>query len=149
MAINRRRSLARLLGGLLAAALLAVLYDLWTGRVRVSGGSMTPTLLPGDELLASRLRLWLIPPRRGDIVVLAVRQPGAPDRLDIKRIAAAPGDAARLPDGERRMARGEYWALGDNGGASTDSRSYGPVPRSVIQAAAWWRTGPPGRSGRL
>lgn len=96
-------------------------------RVEVAGDSMRPALEPGDRLLAVR---W---PRArpGDLVV--VRDPRVPARLLVKRVAAA--------------GPGGVEVRGDNAGASTDSRAFGPVPR--IWGRPVYRYAPPGRAGRL
>ena len=44
-----------------------------------------------------------------------------------------PGDIA----GGRTLVGGEYWVEGDNVGASTDSRAFGPVRRRHLLARAW------------
>ncbi|MEX0755345.1 MAG: S26 family signal peptidase [Actinomycetota bacterium] len=93
-------------------------------RVEIDGASMAPTLVPGDWALA-------VPARRvkvGDVVVL-----GHPERLGfelVKRVIAGPGDLA--PDGTP-LGADAWWVEGDAPEASTDSRSFGPVPRSQIR----------------
>ncbi|MGC6418239.1 MAG: nickel-type superoxide dismutase maturation protease [Bradymonadia bacterium] len=84
-------------------------------RLRVAGDSMRPALKPGDFVFAkNKLDTgWM--PRVGDIVVC--RHPYQ-DRLLIKRVT-------RLV-GERVVVEG------DNPIESTDSRSFGPIPRSAI-----------------
>jgi nickel-type superoxide dismutase maturation protease len=97
-------------------------------RVVVEGGSMEPTLAPGDRLLVARRR-GLHP---GDVV--AVRDPADRNRVLVKRVSAVLGEGVVV--------------RGDNPGASTDSRSFGPVPTTdvlgtVIRCyAPAWRAGP-------
>ncbi len=97
-------------------------------RVVVEGRSMEPTLAPGDRLLVARTRVL----RAGDVV--AVRDPRDPRRVLVKRIGAVLEDGMVLH--------------GDNPGASTDSRSFGPVPSSAVlgrvvrRYAPSWRAGP-------
>jgi signal peptidase I len=88
---------------------------------------MAPALLAGDRLLVVRL-----PPRVGDVV--ALRDPRAPARLIVKRVVGV-GDAITV--------------LGDNADASTDSRSFGPVPPDSIVGRAVYRYAPTARAGRL
>ena len=98
-------------------------------RVVVEGRSMEPTLAPGDRLLVARTRRGL---RAGDVV--AVRDPRDRRRVLVKRIGAVLEDGLVLH--------------GDNPGASTDSRTFGPVPSSAVlglvvrRYAPSWRAGP-------
>ena len=101
-------------------------------RVEVTGDSMAPALLPGDRLLLLRLGLGRV--RCGDVV--AVRDPRDVDgRVLVKRVAALPGDGMVV--------------LGDNLAASTDSRTFGAVPRSLLLGRCIWRYAPESRRGRL
>jgi len=94
----------------LAAGLAAWCVD----RVEVVGTSMSPTLAPGDRLVA--IRRWR-PLRQGDVVVLT--DPTSPHRRIVKRVRAIDGARATV--------------LGDNEAASTDSRSFGDVPVASIR----------------
>jgi signal peptidase I len=100
-------------------------------RVEVSGGSMRPTLSPGDWLVATRAGRV----RRGSVVVL--RHPGADLDL-VKRVAAVSGD----PVGDRSLGPGRYLVVGDDPAASTDGRTFGPVDRSAIQGVVRFRYWP-------
>jgi len=91
-------------------------------RFEVIGRSMAPTLEPGDWLLAERRRR----PIAGDIVL--ARDPRDPARTLVKRVAAVDADGV--------------WLAGDNPAESTDSRTFGPVPRSNIIARVRWRYWP-------
>jgi signal peptidase I len=110
------------------------------------------------------------PPRRGDIVVF--RPPGASDDPYIKRIIALPGETVEIRNGtvyingqvleEDYIAgttswRGgggddsqlvvpdeEYFVLGDNRDNSSDSRSFGTVPKDDIIGKSWVAYWPPG-----
>ena len=93
--------------------------------VLVDGPSMRPTLAPGDRLVVVRLPL-----RVGDVV--ALQHDG---RTIVKRVASIDGDAITV--------------LGDNLGASTDSRTFGPVPRRAVLGRAVYRYAPTARAGRL
>lgn len=96
-------------------------------RVEVVGHSMEPTLAPGDRLLVVRLGA----PRPGDVV--AVADPRRPDRLLVKRVAAVLG--------------GDVVVRGDRPDHSTDSRSFGPVPRSSVVGRVVRRYAPAHRAG--
>lgn len=94
---------------------------------------MEPLLREGDWLLvdpdwyAQRL------PRPGDLTV--VPDPRLPDRLLVKRVSAV---------GPRGVE-----VRGDASEGSTDSRTFGPVPRSSLAGRPWFRYWPPSRVGRL
>ena len=90
---------------------------------------MCPTLLPGDRLLVVRTRRV----RRGDVVALL--DPRERDRTIVKRVDRVEGDAVTV--------------LGDNAGASTDSRAFGPVHRRDVRGRAIYRYWPENRRGRL
>jgi nickel-type superoxide dismutase maturation protease len=88
---------------------------------------MLPTFEPGDRLLLGRTgRL-----RPGQVV--GVPDPRHTERLLIKRV-----HAVNLSTVEVR---------GDNERASTDSRHFGPVPRSGLAGRVLYRYAPPGRAG--
>lgn len=120
-----------------AAVLLGwVLLGVVTGRLRrVEGGSMSPTLRPGDVVA-------VVPARRlrtGDVVV--VPDPRPPRRETVKRVVATAGDVADGPDGPAVVPPGHLAVAGDDPLRSTDSRHYGPVAaRSVVgRAVVVWR----------
>jgi signal peptidase I len=93
---------------------------------------MEPGLLPGDRLLVARIPVgW--PLRPGTLV--AFPDPRARRRLLVKRVAhTGPfGVEVRGDDPER----------------STDSRTFGPVPRRLVLGPVVYRYAPPGRTGRV
>ncbi|WP_165403788.1 nickel-type superoxide dismutase maturation protease [Egicoccus halophilus] len=106
------RRLALLLG---VAWLLALTGN--RSLVVVRGPSMLPRLWPGDRLLTVPA---VGPVRAGAVVV--VRDPGEPDHLVVKRVAAVTGAGIDV--------------RGDNPAASTDSRTWGPLPRSAVRRRA-------------
>jgi signal peptidase I len=111
--------------GVVVAAGLAWACLRWKpSRVAISGGSMAPTLLPGDWALTVPLRR----PKVGDVVV--VEHPGRPGYEMVKRIAAAPGGLV----GDRALGTDEWWVEGDLAAASTDSRQFGPVLGDALKA---------------
>lgn len=105
-------------------------------RVEVTGSSMSPTLLPGDRLVVIAPPFGRAPwPKSGDVV--AVRDPRQADRILIKRVAAVHRGAGTLE------------VVGDDRQVSTDSRAFGPVPRTAIVGRAVYRYAPSSRKGPL
>jgi signal peptidase I len=104
---------------------------------------------------------------------------GSPERAKanfIKRVVAGPGDRLEIDDGhvilngkrvkedfarpcgggaacdfptEITIPAGHYFMMGDNRGASQDSRYWGPVPEKWIIGGAFATYWPPGRVGLL
>jgi nickel-type superoxide dismutase maturation protease len=91
---------------------------------------MAPALRDGDWVIVVPL---VRPPRVGEIVL--ARDPRTPERLLLKRVAGVEGGACVL--------------LGDRPDESTDSRTFGPVARSLILGRAVFRYVPLARVGFL
>lgn len=91
---------------------------------------MAPTLSPGDRLVVRR---WPCRPTVGALVVVA--DPRVPARPVVKRVAA--------------VGPGGITVHGDNPAASTDSRTYGPVPATAVRGRVVYRYAPQDRVGRL
>jgi nickel-type superoxide dismutase maturation protease len=131
---GRRRPLVALLGAAAGIAAGAA-ASRWLDVVEVRGGSMAPSLLPGDRLLVESRSYLSRAPRPGEVVLAADPRQG--DRELIKRVAAIDADAAAAD------------LRGDAPEASTDSREFGAVPLSAIRWRAAFRYWPPERAGRL
>jgi nickel-type superoxide dismutase maturation protease len=98
-------------GGAAYLAVLAVNRSL----VEVRGASMEPTLWAGDRLVTVPVRpAWVRPGR-----VVVVADPGDPDHLVVKRVAVA--------------GAGRVEVVGDDPDASTDSRTWGPLPLAAVR----------------
>lgn len=93
-------------------------------RVEIAGGSMAPTLVPGDWALA------VVPRRYARRDVVVVEHPGRPGYEMVKRLTGIPGDTV----GDRVLPPDEFWVQGDHEPASTDSRHFGPVRRGALRA---------------
>jgi nickel-type superoxide dismutase maturation protease len=103
-------------------------------RVEVVGGSMAPALLAGDRLVV--LSRPFGPPGWPAVgTVVAVADPRDPDRTLVKRVVAVDRHAATVE------------VRGDDPGASTDSRTFGPVPVTSVVGRAVYRYAPAGRTG--
>lgn len=85
-------------------------------RFRITGASMFPLLQPGDEVLVNVRAYRQRPPQIGDVVM--VQHPREEVRM-VKRVTAV------LPNDT-------YYVEGDNPGQSSDSRTFGPLPRTCI-----------------
>lgn len=112
--------------GVAFTAVAAYTFVRWRPfRVEISGGSMRPSLEPGEWALAVATSRF----GRGDVVV--VEHPERHGFEVVKRVAAVPGDVA--PNGVT-LGADEYWVEGDSPDASTDSRAFGPVHRRDVKA---------------
>jgi nickel-type superoxide dismutase maturation protease len=120
---------------ILGAAAGITISRLWLDVVEVRGGSMAPSLLPGDRLLVESRTYQRRGPRPGEIVLAA--DPRQPERELIKRVASV----------DQASAAAEL--RGDAPAGSTDSREFGVVPLSAIRWRAAFRYWPPERAGRL
>jgi signal peptidase I len=122
---------------MVAAATLTVgAVALWRSfrRVEVAGMSMAPALLPGDRLVVLGSP-WMSQPWPKPGAVIAVRDPRLGGRILIKRVSSV------------HRHDGTLEVVGDAPDVSTDSRSFGPVPRSSIVGRAVYRYAPAARSG--
>lgn len=86
-------------------------------RFRVTGHSMMPLLLPGEEVLIDPSAYTHRSPEPGDIVV--AEHPSLPGFRVVKRVVAV-------------LESGDCILIGDNSSESTDSRSFGAVPHHKI-----------------
>lgn len=129
----------------------------------VVGTSMYPTLEEGDMLFVNKIKLKFLPLNRGDIIVL--KAPDNPKRDYIKRIIGVEGDIVLIQDGKVylngkilkedyikdnisteaydeckwEIPKGYVFVLGDNRGASNDSRVFGLVPLDKVVGVANFR----------
>jgi signal peptidase I len=124
---------------------------------RVVGQSMDPTLEQDERLIVSKLSYRLHEPQRGDIIVF--HDPQDPGRNLIKRVIGLPGETLRIDQGQvyinERLIQepyiesyspysqpptpipdGQYFVMGDNRNNSSDSRSWGTLPRDDIVGKA-------------
>jgi signal peptidase I len=150
---------------LTSAAVYATLIVTFGFQVaRVDGRSMEPTLHDRDRLVVDKFAYQVHDPDVGDIVMLL--HPNNPSQSLVKRIVAAPGDTVAFREGvvvrngvavdedfipaDLRsldnlasvvVPEGFYFVLGDQRNNSSDSRTFGCVPRKYILGRIqirWW-----------
>lgn len=112
-------------------AIIVIPIRLWVAQpFLVNGASMEPTYDNGNYLIIDELSYHLKDPQRNDVIVF--RYPKNPSQFFIKRIIGLPGETVNKNDGEITLGEGEYFVMGDNRDASSDSRIWGPVPEKLI-----------------
>jgi signal peptidase I len=150
------------------AVIIALFINLFLAQAtQVLGQSMEPTLHSSQRVVIEKVSYRLHGPRRGDIIVI-----DSPDQSEmlIKRVVGLPGETIEVKngrviiDGELleetwtfRQGGGHFgpqtvpplhvFVLGDNRGASNDSRNFGPVRIDDIVGQAWISYWPPGELG--
>lgn len=152
----------------LALLLVGVVRPFVAEPLFVPTSSMSPTLMPGDHVLAWKLAYRLGEVERGDLAVLTDPE-GGRDAL-IKRVAGLPGDTIEIQDGvlfvngsaraepyvdyDRvdsfyfgpvAIPAGQIFVMGDDRSNSRDSRDFGPVPLDSVQGNVVARVWPPDR----
>jgi signal peptidase I len=128
----------------------------------VSGSSMVPTFQDGDYLVIDKVSYKLGDPERYDVTVF--RYPGDPSKFFIKRIIGLPYETVDIegnvvtitnkdnPEGfvleqpfvknrsenqtHFELKADEYFVMGDNRRASSDSRYWGSVNRELLTGRA-------------
>ncbi|MEK7579476.1 MAG: signal peptidase I [Patescibacteria group bacterium] len=137
----------------------------------VSGSSMDPTFENGEYLIVDEITYRLDEPKRGDVIIF--KYPQDTSKFFIKRIIGLP-DETVLVEGSKititnksrpegltldeaylihpthsniriTLADDEYFVMGDNRPASSDSRIWGALPRNLIVGRAFVRLLPLGK----
>ncbi len=131
----------------------------------VSGSSMIPTFENGNYLIVDKISYRLSDPKRNDVVVF--RYPNDTTKFFIKRIIGLPNDTIDIRgndvfitnekykkgfkldqsfvknpannDTHFELKKDEYFVLGDNRNASSDSRYWGAVKRNLLSGKAFLR----------
>lgn len=143
-------------------------------RTQVSGSSMESTLSDGDNLIVDKITYRFHDPERFDIIVFLYKY--EKNTFYIKRIIGLPGETVQIDeegdiyiDGEVleesygrevmlnpgeaedpiKLEEDEYFVLGDNRNASSDSRdpSVGKILGEDIVGRAWLRIYPFSKAG--
>lgn len=141
----------------------------------VSGSSMIPTFENGEYLIIDEISYRFNEPQRDDVVVF--RYPNDTKKFFIKRIIGLPNETVNIkgntvtitnkehPDGlvlEQPYVKNEaineehfvlkdaeYFVIGDNRSASSDSRYWGAVPKKLLIGKVFLRLFPIGKVGIL
>ncbi len=135
----------------------------------VSGTSMVDTFHDNEYLIVDQLTYHFNSPERGDVIVF--RYPKDPSKFFIKRVIGVPGDTLHIegsvltitnetyPDGitvpepyvysmenpaylDEMLTDKEYFVMGDNRDASSDSRMWGILHEDMIIGRAYLRLFP-------
>ncbi len=137
---------------------------------KVEGSSMEPNLYTGQYLIVNKVQYSLNPPERGDIVVF--KAPKTPEKNFVKRIIGLPDEKVEVRQGQMYVndkllyepyidARfgyswgpavvgdDEFFVLGDNRNNSSDSHSWGMLPKANVIGKAWICYWPPQQWGFL
>ncbi len=151
------------------AVVIALLINLFLAQAtQVLGQSMEPNLHSAQRVVIEKVTYrFFHGPRRGDIVVIEIEEQSD---LLIKRVIGLPGETIEMRDGvvhiegqpieepwairpgggnfqERVVPPLHVFVLGDNRGASNDSRNFGPVPIENVVGHAWLSYWPPEHVG--
>jgi signal peptidase I len=154
------RAIREIAETVLPAVLIALVINLFLAQAtQVLGQSMEPTLHSSQRVVVEKVTYrFFHGPRPGDIVVIDL--PEQKDML-IKRVVGLSGETIEIRNGQVLIdgeALDEHWAtrpgggnygpvtipplhvfvLGDNRGASNDSRSFGPVLIEDVVGHAWF-----------
>ena len=162
------KSLVReILETILLTVLIYLAVNFATGRFRIEGSSMEPSMQPNQYVLVDKISYRLAPPRRGDVVVF--NYPLATERDFIKRVIGLPGETVNIrggvvyvdgvaldepyiaapPNYENSWTMGptELFVLGDNRNSSSDSHSWGPLDQQYLVGRAIFVYWPPTLAG--
>ena len=129
---------------------------------------MEPSFENGDYLIIDELSYRLRDPQRGEVVVF--KYPNDLSQRYIKRIIGLPGETIEIANGyitiftwegsklldesgyinngythgdiNTNLDEDEYFVLGDNRAASSDSRRWGPLPEEYIVGRTFFRAWP-------
>lgn len=136
----------------------------------VSGASMETTFTTGEYLIVDQLTYHFEDPVRGDVIIF--RYPKDPSKFFIKRVIGVPGDTIEINGNvvtvynedniegvtldedeyvfkmspnttlSETLGEDEYFVMGDNRDASSDSRMWGVLQRDKIVGRALLRLFP-------
>ena len=137
----------------------------------VNGASMEPQFHDGEYLIVDELSYRLSDPERGEVIIFKypkdpsqyyikriIGLPGEKIKINQEKITIFNSEnpdgfildeSNYLIDGKKRdfsmetkLSDGEYFVMGDNRRASSDSRTWGSLPENFIIGRAWIRAWP-------
>jgi len=139
----------------------------------VSGASMDPTFATGQYLIVDKISYRLENPKRGEVIIF--RYPKDTSKFFIKRIIGLPGETVEINGGAVTiinkdgytlpplnepyvefqkydnlvviLSDTEYFVMGDNREASSDSRIWGPLDEKFITGRPFLRLFPIAKIG--
>ena len=133
--------------------------------------SMEPNFFEGDYLIIDEISYRFRSPQRGEVIVFDA--PIKSSQKYIKRIIGLPGETVKIKDGnvyildgqgifqlldesaylaeetttqqtlEMNLEDNQYFVMGDNRSASSDSRKWGPVTEEAVVGRVFLRLWPP------
>lgn len=157
----------------IAAVVVFVIRTFLIQPFFVKGSSMEPNFKDGEYLIIEELSYRFGEAERGEVIVF--RYPRDPDQFYIKRIIGLPGEKIEIKknkvityneeypqgntlnedyiespgltsgDREVTLKEDEYFVMGDNRMASSDSRSWGPLKEKFIVGKVFIRAFPFGK----
>lgn len=147
------------------AVVIALIINLFLAQAtQVLGQSMEPNLHSTQRVVVEKVTYrFFHGPRRGNIVVIALPEQS---EMLIKRVVGLPGESIEVRSGRvyidgkplnepwtvnpgggsygpRTIPPLHIFAMGDNRGASNDSRNFGPVAIEHVVGHAWFSYWPP------
>jgi signal peptidase I len=166
---KKKNSIVELIKFALIAALIVIPIRTFIAQpFIVSGNSMIPTFHDQEYLIVDELSFHMRDPHRGEVIVF--KYPKDTSKYFIKRVIGLPGETLKFKGGEiiivnEKYAEGialdqsyienkskdtfevtlkddEYYVMGDNRIASSDSRAWGPLPRKYMVGRALIRVLP-------
>jgi signal peptidase I len=162
---GRWRSIVReVIETILLTVIIYAVVNFATGRFRVEGESMVPTLHPNEYVLIDKVSYLCVEqvsvclgrPERGDIIVF--HYPFGTERDFIKRVIGLPGETVTISGGvvsvngqaltepyiaaptqtnnTWTLGPDQFFVMGDNRNNSSDSRSWGPLDKKFLVGRA-------------
>lgn len=167
MSENKENFIIETLKFSLVAILIVIPFRIFVAQpFLVSGASMSPSFETGHYLIVDQLSYNFQKPQRGEVVIF--RYPQNPKKFFIKRVIGLPEETVKImgseifitneenPDGFKleesfpntntnlttTLSEKEYFVLGDNRPASSDSRIWGALAEDLIIGRAFLRLFP-------